>query len=347
MQMRRRQKPNEKLPPYVYLKKGRYVRVHYDPATQKQREARLCAGTCTVAEVWKAYEGGAVTNDLNGLAKRFEASPAWAALGKGTQRDYQICGRQVCAHKTNIGPMGQVALSDWTPGLVRRYVDRRGETSVSRANHDLRWLKRLFAWAHERDYIARNPARGVKILKQEPRQRYVEDTEYAAVLLRAQVSGSSYLAPIMELAYRCRMRLCEVLDMTDADLTDAGVRVRRRKGSKGNITEWSPGLKAAVEVAKRQRTVLIEDRGLTVTEIDPKKRYLFLSRSGSRLSETTVQTAWQRLMRDDPARFTIHDLKRKGVSDTKGDKLKASGHRSAAMLKVYDVRLDTVPAAGE
>ncbi|MGJ0430617.1 hypothetical protein [Methylobacter sp.] len=43
--------------------------------------------------------------------------------------------------------------------------------------------------------------------------------------------------------------------------------------------------------------------------------------------------------------FTFHDLKRKGVSDTDGDKMKASGHRSAAMMKVYDVKPDIVDPA--
>ena len=43
-------------------------------------------------------------------------------------------------------------------------------------------------------------------------------------------------------------------------------------------------------------------------------------------------------------RFTTHDLKRKGVSDAEGDKLAASGHRSAAMLRVYDVLPSKAPA---
>jgi hypothetical protein len=34
--------------------------------------------------------------------------------------------------------------------------------------------------------------------------------------------------------------------------------------------------------------------------------------------------------------FTFHDLKAKGVSDAKGDKLKASGHKSHRMLNTYD-----------
>ena len=52
MSPRRRLRANEKLPPYVYLKRGRYVLVHYDPATRKQTERRLCDGSCTIAEVW-------------------------------------------------------------------------------------------------------------------------------------------------------------------------------------------------------------------------------------------------------------------------------------------------------
>jgi hypothetical protein len=36
--------------------------------------------------------------------------------------------------------------------------------------------------------------------------------------------------------------------------------------------------------------------------------------------------------------FTFHDLKRKGISDTEGDKMKASGHRSPEMINVFDVK---------
>jgi hypothetical protein len=45
--------------------------------------------------------------------------------------------------------------------------------------------------------------------------------------------------------------------------------------------------------------------------------------------------------------FTFHDLKRKGVSDTTGNKLDASGHRTAAMLNVYDVKMKTVKPSNE
>ena len=40
--------------------------------------------------------------------------------------------------------------------------------------------------------------------------------------------------------------------------------------------------------------------------------------------------------------FHFHDLKRKGTTEVKGDKLAASGHKSAAMLPVYDVSIPEV-----
>jgi integrase len=50
-------------------------------------------------------------------------------------------------------------------------------------------------------------------------------------------------------------------------------------------------------------------------------------------------------------RFGLHGLKHRGITDTAGnraDKQDASGHKSAAMLDVYDHALPVVnPAGGE
>jgi hypothetical protein len=41
--------------------------------------------------------------------------------------------------------------------------------------------------------------------------------------------------------------------------------------------------------------------------------------------------------------FGLHRLKHRGVTDTKGDKKEASGHKTDAMMHVYDHSLPTVP----
>ncbi|MDP1773202.1 MAG: hypothetical protein Q8L15_13045 [Methylobacter sp.] len=49
----------------------------------------------------------------------------------------------------------------------------------------------------------------------------------------------------------------------------------------------------------------------------------------------------------DYTHFTRHDLKRKGITDTIGNKLEASGQIDPRMMKVYDVKPIIVKAVGE
>jgi integrase len=329
------------LPAYVYWDatgRGRWIWRRYDPVTKKSSARRIGGPDATLREIWDAYE--AITREapavtIADLIARFEKSPAWADLGELTRRDYSLCARHIAATTTKTGvAVGTTRLNDWTPGAVRAYVDRRAESSRSRANHELRYLRRLFGWAYERDLMTSNPARGVKSLHEAPRQRYVTDGEYAAFL---EFAGPRfpYLVPVVELAYLCRLRLSEVCDLKREDSRPEGLFAARRKGSKDALTGWTPRLRKAVDVALALHGPIA---GL----------YIIPSASRGRMLESTIQTAWQRSMTEwaklGNPRWTIHDAKRKGVSDAEGDKLAASGHRSMAMLRVYDVLPASAPA---
>ena len=87
---------------------------------------------------------------------------------------------------------------------------------------------------------------------------------------------------------------------------------------------------------------------------------MFISeRTGDRIQVSSLKTAIGRITTTAEAeaeadqlgiqwtRFPFHDLKRKGVSDTTGNKQDASGHRNASMLNIYDVRLKTVEPSSE
>lgn len=331
----------EALPNYVYWDKtglGRWVYRRYDPAAKKLDWTRLAGPTATLREIWDAYQ--ALTKEppahtLRELVGRFERSPAWEDLAESTRKDYRRCAAMILATRTKDGrEVGDTRLIDWTPGAVRSYVDARGLVARSRANHELRYLRRLFGWAAERDLVQTHPARGVKALREPPRQRYVTDGEYTAFLVHAG-ARYPYLVPVAELAYLCRLRLAEVCDIQREDCRPEGLFAARRKGSKDALTGWTDRLRAAVDYAKALHGPIA---GL----------WLVPSPSRGRIAETTIQTAWQRAMTSWAAlgnpRFTLHDLKRKGVSDTTGDKLAASGHRSAAMLRIYDVLPASAPA---
>ena len=99
----------------------------------------------------------------------------------------------------------------------------------------------------------------------------------------------------------CRLRLSEVLDLERSCLLKEGLLITRRKGSKDALVTWTERLKIATNPPGQTST-----------------RWLFVSKSGGRLAETTVQTAWQWLIKIAlekglKERFSLHDLKRKGV----------------------------------
>lgn len=318
--------------------RGRWLYKRHDKATGKRPAHRLAGPTATLREIWNAYESIArpePADTLAALVTAFEASTDWADLAETTKRDYRICAASILGATSKAGSsVRDTRPSDWTPGAVRSYVDRRAESSRSRANHELRYLRRLFAWACERDRIPTNPARCVKAIREVARSRYVSDGEYAAFLAFAG-PAYPYLVPAAELAYLCRLRISEVCDLRREDAREDGLFAARRKGSKDALTGWTPRLRAAIDCALRLHG-------------DIASFYVIPGASRGRMAESTIQTAWQRSMvawaKLGNPRFTIHDLKRKGVSDAEGDKLAASGHRSMAMLKVYDVLPSKAPA---
>ena len=87
-------------------------------------------------------------------------------------------------------------------------------------------------------------------------------------------------------------------------------------------------------------------------QIHAERRYLVISEDGEPLTKSGLDSAWQRLIAScvqqkiitKEQRFSLHDLKRKGGTDTSGtkaDKQQALGV-TEAMMKVYDHSLAVV-----
>jgi hypothetical protein len=333
---RRRSDPKDRLPPYVYRRGAAYVIRAYDPDTQRQQQRRLCSASAPLSEVWQAYEAATQPTDhgtFRWLSRQFRESPAHAELAEKTRRDYADARRRICAMAMADGRLlGDLPLATWTPQLVAKWQDRRGAESPVVCNREKSYISRVFAWGTLRGHCESNPAAGVPRLKEHARTRYVTDDELASfAAFCADHPSGVYLVPLMELAYLLRARTAEVLDLTTDQISEDGVLLKRRKGSRDTISAWSPRLRAAVDAAEAAK----RERGLVV-------KWLFAGKDRARLKESTVQTAFQRLMRlwseqTGRERWSVHDLKAKGITDTaNGDKLAASGHRDPKMLAIYD-----------
>lgn len=329
---RKRKDENAWLPPGVYEDNGRYV----------YRKGKTCARLCSVDSprslVWIAYEKYTANDDqtFKSLAMEYFDSPKFKALSPRTQKDYHRYYGSVRGYETKYGEFADVRVELFTPGMITLYLENRG--APIQANREMAFVSAVFAWGVARDKAPHNPCIGVQRNTERPRKRYVSDLEYNAVYEYAatRIPGKRprpwYLQPMMEFAYLCRMRMVEVLDLKKSDILEQGLDTRRVKGSNDAVTLWSDRLRKAVNQC-------LEQKGQV------ESIYLFHNGRGGKVTQSSVQSAWQRMMRDVSVdRFTYHDLKAKGVSDFDGDKKKASGHKSASMVAIYDRKKDEVDA---
>lgn len=329
--MGRPRKHGRPLPPYCYAR-GKWV--YYRP--RGESPIRIGSVDDSDAALWREYERAAVNHTtgnrptLSWMLDSFRNSPRFQRLAVSTRKQYETYINSVCAEKVAHGSFGDTLLADLSPGTFRRYMDLYADKPVI-ANRRLAMLKVAFGWAFERDMVASNPVKAVSKHQERPRDRYVTDAEYQAVLARAP----AHLQACMELAYLCRLRSIEVLALGERDLTDAGIRVDRVKGSKAQIIGWSGRLRSAIDIARSYGRPSL---------------HLITTQSGTPLSMDGFRSGWNRLMRHAKAdgaiaeRFTFHDLKAKGVSDFDGDRRKAAGHRTERAADIYDRKREIVPA---
>lgn len=351
----------DKLPERVWFNvsgTGKWMLNYYDDLG-KRKTRRICGHEATLSEIWQAVEAQQIKTiaTFATLSLEFQQTHIWNKLSPLTQKDYLNCRQAIITRDTSTGKLGDVPLSKWTIGLIRKYRDKRAETSESRANKELSYIKRLFAWAYEYEKVPINPATGIKKLSIPPRQHYAEDRDYNYFLNFARKSGYYYLYYAMELGYLCLMRSCEVLSLNDSHELESGLLIKRRKGSKTNIIEWQPRLRAIWDDLKQKRATILQDRKQP-SPIRAENRFLFISeRTGDKIDSSTFQTAWQRVMKmaEEQAkkdnvefqRFTFHDIKRRACTDYAGNKMAATGHRSEAMMRVYDLSIPQVKPTRE
>ena len=221
---------------------------------------------------------------------------------------------------------GHFALDEIRPTHVYQYADQRrhkvtGKKSPVSAHRELEVLSHAYTKAVEWGYIERHPFKGeVRLTGEKPRDRYVEDWEVVECLaLASRRKKGSVLAiqAYMRIKLMTGMARGDLLRLAAVHLKDDGIHVQRHKtaGSTGKRTiyEWTPELRAAVDLAKAVRPKL--------------SPFLFCNREGEcYIDETTGEahgwdSMWQRFMDRVLAetkvteRFTEHDLRAKCASD--------------------------------
>ena len=321
--MARPRKPaNAGLPPYVYVKNSAFILRRPGEGT-----VRLCSRHAPRSEVWRRYEEHqAATGNrrtVRALVTDYMRSERYRRLSSQTRALYEIGYSKLFAFPLRVDgaltALGDLYADEVTRGVVRLFLD--GYPSPKAANRYRAALSAAYAWASERDMVKDNPCRGVSRNPEAPRERYITDAEFEAVLAVAPRT----LRAAMEIAYLTVCRVSEVLDMRVSQVGTEGVTVARGKGSLPNLMKWTPRLRAAVDAA----------RGPV-----PSLTHVLASDRGQRITYSALRSAFVRAMeRAGQSGWTIHDIKAKGYSDHANGHL-AAGHRSD-MRRVYDRKIRT------
>lgn len=359
--------------------RGRWYAFDAHPDGHGVKRRTVAGSTARLSDlhaIAEARNGKAQRGTIAYVIDLHAKSLAFGQLGATTQQHYCDYAKAIKVHPLKNGTMlGEAVVDRLTPGFIRKLIDliahgrsglKAGEARIpgypTKANHWLSYLRRVFGWAREHDHVTSNPAAGIKKVKERRDHRMPERDVFRRVQEYARHCGARgarekgslppYLWAAMELAYQARLRGIEVRTLSDYHVAGEVLQTNRRKGSRDNLVRKGAHTHMAVKALQERRSAIWARRGIiqSASRQDPKNRPLIVSEDGEMLTSHGWHTAWGRLMRNavrdgvlgEAERFALHGLKHRGVTDTKGDKKKASGHKSDAMVHVYDHSLPFV-----
>jgi len=241
------------LPPYVYLRKGKYAYFERNGVSQRMPEpgtpqfhrayADLMAGTAPVTVGPRTFAA---------LVKAYQKSQDFARKKPRTQADYA----KVCDYIVSVWGKLPVAAAR-TKDVIR--AQRESDKGVRFGNYIVSVLSVLFEYARTLGWREDNPARGVKLIKVEGKEREAWPRELLTAF-RARAKGRPLL--VFELCLGTGQRIGDVLKMRWDDIRDGGVWVKQNKRGARLWIPLTPILAATLDRTPRSGlTIVTGDKG--------------------------------------------------------------------------------------
>jgi len=111
-------------------------------------------------------------------------------------------------------------LSEITPSLIDKYKTKRKEkVSEASVNRELACLKTLFTKAVRENVVSENPAREIRLFREDPKKRRIlNDNEIVKLMAAIEESKSEYLKAFVVISVNTAMRTSEVLSLKWDDI---------------------------------------------------------------------------------------------------------------------------------
>lgn len=320
------------------LKGGRIYWVEfYDPDRRLRRERigpNKEEALYRLREVLNARMDGRYIKKSPDAKTTFKGLAAWYLDLPGVQAKRSYSRDRLSVDRL-LSFFGGRLLREITPALVEAYRQKRlaepsGRTpqhltKPATVNRELACLKTIFSKAMRNGKAERNPAQGVKLLKENNvRDRVLSPEEYARLLAHSPV----HLKPIVKLAYLTGMRQGEILSLTwgQVDLKEEFIRLRP-EDCKTNEGRLVPLKRELVEMFRAL------PRGLPGVWV-----FTYQGRQVAAMKRSFA-TACKRAGIED---FTFHDFRHKAINNWRlaGHDyfriMAATGHKTMNVFKRYN-----------
>jgi integrase len=315
--MARPRKHNQHLPASVRFKHGAYYLV------QKGKWTRL--GNTLPAE----YRQQDRRPDTD-MTRLIDAAMAeiYPHVKPGTRRNYRAAVKYI-----------KEAFAEFTPAQVTQadVWDFRRQFGLIpiMGNTTLAVLFEVFKYATRERIVLNNPVIGVDRYARKPRERLLEQHEYAAIYGKAGAT----LQCIMDLLYLTGQRVNDVIRLSRAQIGDEGVYFRQEKTGKKVLIQWNDELRAAIERAKSLAGVV-------------PTIHLFTTRGRHPLGITQVRTLWQQACKDaGVCDAQLRDLRAMSLTEVEardGEEaaMRLAAHSTLAVTRGYLRRKKVLKVAG-
>jgi integrase len=241
-----------------------------------------------------------------------------------------------CYSVKNLLPFfGDRLLKDITPALVEAYRQRRlgqpskrapyGPTKPASVNRKLAVFKTIFNKAIKNDKAEKNPAQGVKLLKENnERNRILSPDEYTRLLAHCP----AHIKPVVKVAYYTGMRQGEILNLTwgQVDVKEGFIKLEAWD-TKTSAPRLVPLTRELVEMLKAM------PRGLPAVKV-----FTYAGRQIGAIKRGFT-TACKGAGIED---FTFHDLRHTAINNWRLQGhdyfriMAATGHKTMTVFKRYN-----------
>lgn len=230
---------------------------------------------------------------------------------------------------------GERLLKDITPTLVEAFRQKRLSepsgrtpqhlTKPATVNREIACFKTIFSKAVKDGKAERNPAQGVKLLKENnERDRILSPEEYTRLLAHCP----DHLRPIVKLAYHTGMRQGEILGLTwgQVDLREGFIRLQP-EDTKTKAPRLVPLNRELAEMFQ------VRPRGLPGVKV-----FTYATRSIGSIKKGFTTACKNAGIKD----FTFHDLRHTAINNWRlqGNDyfriMAATGHKTMSVFKRYN-----------